>query len=600
MSLKLKAKERLFWAIRQVVLPFGRIILLVDHRTIRIVSACCSISELIDEGVDLVELISKRRQPMKNKVALYLLSDDFASINYLIEDFSAGHELYKSAFIMFNCHLSDDRALRKIAEHVDVERILACVELHLNFVAYEDRVFHGNMGFTLLSLYPTHSGKIVYSIASSLASLCSTLGASPQIRYHNCPSGLPQLVANSTEALIKDTAVDDTRKTDDILLVVDRSFDAVPLHIHEYTYQAFVYDVMRIPCCTDPLAQRSDDVWEFEYVANSGKREKREALLSCEKDVLWQRFRHMHIQKVNELVSEEVEKFAGHAAVGAHHQANTTRDILHAVRELPKTQYMVEKYWAHVALTERSFEQIENIHLVKIGELEQSLATNADRSGNKLSRTKALQQLKTLLGDVEITCEVKMRLIFLYVAVYRNVNETHINELIDIASLSMNDVNIVHHFVELGLGPAAVEHVGSASPRSAALSGKITHKNNEKGDAYVYYKKHAEGGEYELSRFMPEIRHIIGRILAGTLDEQRFPSLSTASSQTPLRGRTPIKPKGRVIIYVLGGITFSEMRIMYDMASRTGADVYLGGDSIIVPSGLIEDMRHAFSAVEKT
>ncbi|CDR95519.1 syntaxin binding protein, putative [Babesia bigemina] len=593
MSLKAAAKERLLWAIRQVVVPFGRVVMLVDQHSLRVVSACCTVSELLDEGVDLVELITKRRQPMKKKVAVYLLSEDMRSVEHFLEDFKPRSEKYKSAFLMFNCHLDDDLALRKIAEEVDTGRVLGCVELHLNFIAYEERVFHGNMGFTLLSLYPTHIGSIAKSIASRLASLCSVLGSMPQIRYQAVASGLPQLVAKATSELIMATADEVARKPGDVLLVLDRSIDPVPLHIHEYTYQAFVYDVLRIPCCSDPVEQRKDDVWEFDYVACTGKRENRGVMLSGQTDVLWTRFKHLHIQKVNEVISEEVEKFAGEAANGALNNAKNTREVLKAVRELPKTRYLVEKYYAHITLTERSFEQLEAKNLVKVGELEQDLATNVDRNGNKLSHTKALQQLNTLLEDVGIDDETKMRLILLYVSVYRNVTQTHVAELLTTARLSSLDATVVEKFVELGLGSVATPSGAAISPRSASSS-KVSHRLHDKCDAHTYYKKHARGGEYELSRYMPDIMHVIGRVVSGTLEDDKFPRVQTdaADKQQSPRG-------GRVIVYIVGGITFSEMRTIYDMAEKMQADLYLGGDSILVPSNVLENMKHAFSAVEK-
>ncbi|GBE61308.1 syntaxin binding protein [Babesia ovata] len=594
MSLKAAAKERLLWAIRQVVVPFGRVVLLVDQRSLRVVSACCTVSELLDEGVDLVELITKRRQPMKNRVAVYLLSEDIGSVDYFLDDFEEGSEIYKSAFLVFNCHLEDDRALRKIAEEVDTERVLGCVELHLNFIAYEERIFHGNMGFTLLNLYPTHIGSIAKSIASRLASLCSVLGSMPQIRYHAVASGLPQLVAKATSELIMATAGEVTRKPGDVLLVLDRSIDPVPLHIHEYTYQAFVYDVLRIPCCSDPVEQRKDDIWEFDYVATSGKREKRGVMLSGQTDVLWKRFKHLHIQKVNEVVSEEIEKFAGEAANGTLHNAKGTHEVLKAVRELPKTRYLVEKYYAHITLTERSFEQLEAKKLVKVGELEQDLATNVDHHGNKLSHSKALQQLNTFLEDVGIDDETKIRLILLYVSVYRNVTQTHISELLRTAHLSNLDATVVEKFVELGIASVFTPSGAAVSPRSAG-SNKISHRLHDKCDAHTYYKKHGNGGEYELSRYQPDIMHVIGRVISGTLEDEKFPSVQTeaANKQQDPRG-------GRIMVYIIGGITFSEMRTVHDMAEKMQADVYLGGDSILVPSDVLENMKHAFSAVEKT
>lgn len=587
MSLKQAAKDRLLWAIRQVVLPFGRVILLLDHHSLRIVSACCSVSELMDEGVDLVEIIAKRRQPLRKKVALYLISDESGALDQFIADFDPGNELYKAAFVIFNYHLSDDLELRKIAEKVEIDRILGCTELHLNFLAYEERIFHGNLGFTLLNLYQ-HEESFVHRVASRLASLCSTIRALPIIRYQQCGTGLPEKLAKAAQTLIRDTSPEDANQSNDMLIIIDRSFDVVPLVIHEYTYQAFVYDMLRIPCCSDPKDHQTDDVWEFEYVSNSGKHEKRKALLTGDKDVLWHRFRHMHIQKVNEAVSEEVEKFTMQATGTSLKRSSRTQDVLTVVRGLPKTQYMMEKYWAHVSLTERSFEQLEAKRIMNVGALEQVLATNLDRHGSKQGHSKTLNQLLAMVEDVTVDEELKIRLIILYFAVYRNLRQENLSEILKVSGLCNSSMDIIGHFIDIYLGSTIA--CSPNSPRSSSSSHKIIHRHAEKGDAYQYYKKHAEKNEYELSRYIPEIQHVIARVVAGTLEEEKFPTLHEGPSSNTQKAVTEDR---RIVVYVVGGITLSEMRVVYDISEKTKANIYLGGDSILVPSAIFDNMKKA-------
>lgn len=587
MSLKRCAKERLLWAIRQVVLPFGRVVMLVDAYTLRVLSACCTVSELLDEGVDLVELLTKKREPLRGKTALYFISDVTASLDIFLADFEAGKEKYKQAFLMFNCHLFDDSGLRKIAENVDIDRILGCTELHLNFIAYEERVFHGNLGFSLLKLQKYNDDEFLHMVASRLASVCSTLKAIPRIRYQKSDNGFTERLARASQKLISDTSPEGARATDDLLLIVDRSIDAIPLFIHEYTYQAFIYDVLRIPCCSDTADNKADDIWEYEYLASSGKRERRKAILSVESDTLWQRFRHMHIQKVNETVSEEVERITAKVPGYTSNHTNKGEELLNAVRSLPKTQYMIEKYWVHMSLTEKSFELLEEKNILNVGSVEQSLATNIDPKGNRQSHTKMVHNLITLLSDSTVNEETKMRLIMLYISAYRNISEETLEEFYKASGLSSESICSIQQLIEIGIFPVPFEpnnsHKGSV---------KVLHKHAEKGDAYHYYKKHCDNGEYELSRYMPEIRHIISRAVSGTLEDEKYAFVKKPPS-------TPdgvVAHTGRTIVYVIGGVSFSEMRIVYEMTDKLKAEVFLGGDSIIVPSQMLDKQAQNWSS----
>lgn len=118
----------------------------------------------------------------------------------------------------------------------------------------------------------------------------------------------------------------------------------------------------------------------------------------------------------------------------------------------------------------------------------------------------------------------------------------------------------------------------------------IIHRHAEKGDAYQYYKKHAEKNEYELSRYIPEIQHVIARVVAGTLEEEKFPTLHEGPSSNTQKAVTEDR---RIVVYVVGGITLSEMRVVYDISEKTKANIYLGGDSILVPSAIFDNMKKA-------
>jgi len=47
----------------------------------------------------------------------------------------------------------------------------------------------------------------------------------------------------------------------------------------------------------------------------------------------------------------------------------------------------------------------------------------------------------------------------------------------------------------------------------------------------------------------------------------------------------------RVIVYFVGGVTYSEMRSAYELSSRLNRQVIIGGDYLITPDSFLESIR---------
>ncbi|KAK2197518.1 bifunctional Sec1-like protein/Sec1-like [Babesia duncani] len=598
MSIKTSAKQRLLWAIRQVVSRFGRLVMICDAYSLRVLSSCCSVSDVLDEGVDLVEMLSRKRQPLKSKIALYFLSDEKSSIDCFLHDFIPGKEMYKSAFLMFNYHLPDDVPLRQIADNVDIAKVLGCVELFLNFVACESHLFHG-CDFNLFDIYPTCEATVAKRIVSRVASAVSTLGMNPEIRYQSCSHQVPAMVATGLFNLLKQTSPLSTEKPRDIVVILCRCLDPNVLFIHEYTYQAFVYDVLHIPCATDPrLGIEEDDIWEYKLVSSTGKQEKRKALLNTEADMLWNDYRYLHIQQVNAQVIKDVNelstKLGSKKSKGS--QGHDVAETFQLVRGFPMLQLKLEKCWAHVNISERCFEMVESLKLLTIGAMEQALATNFEKQGKHAHHSKISQQLTTLVGDSTIPEEQRLRLVLLFLHVYRNVGLEERMTLIEAANLNKYSRSTIQDILQLSLNAGIP--IG-ASKKEA--SPKTAHRLDIKCDAASHYKKHYGESEYDLSQFYPEIAHLVQRIEHDKLPEEDFPKVETAKSPTSGGGRfveeieawdlgiedTRSESRPKLLLYILGGVGFAEMRQVATLVESSAYQIYLGGDTIHVPSNLI-------------
>lgn len=91
-------------------IPAERKIVVLDATTVKIVDAICTLNDILDSGVYLVETVEKRRQPYPTMDAVYFIAPSSsanaadtssASASLVIKDFSEKIPTYKAIHLFF-------------------------------------------------------------------------------------------------------------------------------------------------------------------------------------------------------------------------------------------------------------------------------------------------------------------------------------------------------------------------------------------------------------------------------------------------------------------------------------------------------------------
>ncbi len=233
-------------ALKGVRTKSGWKVLVVDDESMRDISSCLGMYDIMEQGVTLVEPVYLRREPQPAMEAVYYLTPTEASVDALIRDFEGEKEQYAAVHLLFSKRLPDE-LLARIKNSAVKKKIRLLRELYLDYLAVEQRVFHLDMHQALWNMYSPVAGDEkdlqLRRMADKLVTVFVTMDQDPVIR-----SGAGSHLSGSLAALVRERldafrklsptfGNGETKKPRPLLLVLDRGFDMVSPFTHELTYQ---------------------------------------------------------------------------------------------------------------------------------------------------------------------------------------------------------------------------------------------------------------------------------------------------------------------------------------------------------------------------
>ncbi|KAJ1656863.1 syntaxin binding protein 1 [Dispira simplex] len=619
--------------------PMAPKVVVVDDRSVKLLNTCTTTTELCSGGgiTGIVHLLDTPTSRPDTE-AIYFVYPTPQAITRICQDFTLVKtkggvpptpRRYKACHLVLTYEL-DDQLFGKLKASLPADVLKTLDELYVSFQVVESQIFRTESSpQTFYNLFSPHMVETapleMEHVARQLVSLCNTLHINPLIRYHQ-PDDYNPCKLSREAAVLFQTEMDkflqhhtnyaSSTQGQTVCLVLDRSVDLYTPFLHEFTYQAMCMDLLNI-----------QDGGKYQYEVETGQGVTQKEVILDDEDPLWVELRHKHIMEVRDILHQRKEKLQ-------EQQRSMTRrgdkvgmgHLRTVVSSLPEFEKELARVVAHDTLLRECFEKLNQGELGSLANLEQILVTGKTAEGEVLKNLE--MELVPLLDNPEISTTDKLRLLSIYfIAKNGSIGEADRAKLMQVAQLNQKQRDTIANLRGLGFQfdrapPAATV---DTTQEEGGLFGRLKQS----------IRNHAMGGpqnpdedSYNLSRYVPRFKKVVDDHLRGQLDDSEYPllrppqderAMQSALSRKSLRsvkatwarpspggsgtptGTTPPGVRrtvstasnssgGKLVIFVVGGVTYSEIRATYELSQAYGWDIYLGSTHIMSPREFLHSL----------
>ena len=283
--------------------PIGYYILVVDKESVKVLSSICRMYDLVSYKISTVEQLTLSRKRFPSSDAIYLVSPTKSAIGKIVEDFKeASLPQYGWVHLCFLGPVSEELFTMLGKSEGLMPRVKTFKELNINFLLKEAEIFHYGAKPSL-NFYSSEDPKPWLSAcANRLMTVCCTFVENPYIQYYKgskqcqiLASMLQKVLPDFSKKSSKDVKPHEPRGT---VIIVDRNFDINAPIMHDFCYEALMYDLFQVSKegMIDP-----DDLetpWPETEEEKKLDPSKKKVMVLGESDTLWKQYRYLHIAEV--------------------------------------------------------------------------------------------------------------------------------------------------------------------------------------------------------------------------------------------------------------------------------------------------------------
>ena len=404
-------------------------LIIVDSYSAKILSNYTTMTDILNKGIFTVESIYKPRQKFIKYHAIYFISPTKKTVDLLKKDFEK-KILYNKIHIFFT-HRCPEEILNNLISKEIINRCLTCKEFNLSFLTTSENVFE--LGFESgLKIFKCSNEiklNLIQSIADRLSTVCATLNIYPYIQYQN-NSELCVELKNKLEPILKQLSQIKNYPRKGILLLTDRSFDAVTPLLHDYSYESLIYDLLKVS--------------QEKFVEVDGKKYK-----LSNKDDLWRKYSKMHIAEVFENLSKDFDDFqkSDLSKIRDYDNLDSFEDMHNALSNMNTYKLKSNQLSMHIKIAEEINKLYKENKIYDIIELEQDIVTGENEKGKILNRD-IFKNFTLLKSIIENQREDVLR-ILLILFCSMSISEKDFNVLC--GKLNQNEESIFRNFSVLGI-----------------------------------------------------------------------------------------------------------------------------------------------------
>ncbi|XP_057974251.1 vacuolar protein sorting-associated protein 45 homolog isoform X1 [Malania oleifera] len=538
----------------------GMKVLMLDSHTVSIVSVVYSQSELLQKEVFLVELvdsIAMSKEPMSHLKAVYFLRPTSENVQHMRRQLATPRF---GEYHLFFSNILKDTQIHILADSDEQEVVQQVQEFYADFVAVDPYHFTLNMPSNHIYMLPavvdpSSVQRFCDRAVDGIAAVFLALKRRPIIRYQRT-SDIAKRIAQETAKLMyqQESGLFDFRRMEvsPLLLVIDRRDDPVTPLLNQWTYQAMVHELIGI----------QDNKVDLRSIGKLQK-DQQEVVLSSEQDAFFKANMYENFGDIGMNIKRMVDDFQQIAK--SNQNIQTIEDMAKFVDNYPEYRKMHGNVSKHVALVTEMSKIVEQRKLMLVSESEQELACNG-------GQVAAFEAVTNLLQTENVQDIDRLRLVMLYALRYEKESPVQLMQLFN--KLASRSAKYKPGLVQFLLKQAGVDK------RTGDLYGNRDLLNIARNMA-----RGLKGVENVYTQHQPLLFQTMESITKGRLRDVDYPYVGNHFQQ----GR----PQD-VVIFIVGGTTYEESRIVaLQNSTNSGVRFILGGSVVLNSERFLKDLEDA-------